>query len=60
MYAKIKQGNLPELYKKSNLKDYLVNMDLKQKKNAIKHATADTLKQAEDIDYLNLDRNTTN
>ena len=55
MYAKIKQGNLPESYKTSNLDRLSRKYGSKAKEEAINHATADTLKQAEDIDYLNLD-----
>ena len=55
MYAKIKQGNMPESYKKSNLERLSRKYGAQAKQNAIRHATSDTLKQAEDIDYLNLD-----
>ena len=55
MYAKIKQGNLPESYKITNLDSLSRKYGSKAKEEAINHATADTLKQAEDIDYLNLD-----
>ena len=55
MYAKIKQGILPESYKITNLDRLSRKYGSKAKEEAINHATADTLKQAEDIDYLNLD-----
>ena len=55
MYAKIKQGNLPESYKTSNLDRLSRKYGAQAKQEAIRHATSDTLKQAEDIDYLNLD-----
>ena len=54
MYAKIKQGTLPEEYKKRSLQTLSEKYGSDAKEYAIKHATADTLKQAQDVDYLDL------
>ena len=54
MYAKIKLGILPDYYKKQNLEKLSRLYGEQARDEAIKHATSDTLRDAECLDYLNL------
>ena len=54
MYSKIKLGILPDYYKKQNLDKLSRLYGEKARDEAIKHATSDTLKDAEGLDYLDL------